>query len=230
MSITGEPSGEQASSGSSAACRVVLVDDHTMVREALSHILGESGWIEVVGEASDPAGAIKAVRDTAPDVLVLDYNIPDGGALPVIERLVAASWCNTKILVLTIHNSFHYAVRVLEAGADGFAVKADAFQELAKAIDEVWKSGLYLAPALSREVLNHLRQPRKERVGLDALSPREFELLRELGAGTGLKEAARHQNISVSTASTYRSRIMEKLKLSSTAELIHFAIERGLTV
>jgi len=226
MPAAGE-STEQPKDGA-AACRVVLVDDHTMVREALSQLLEDCGWIEVVGQAGERKTAIEEVRRAVPDVLLLDYNIPGGGALKVIEVLQANHWTRTRILVLTVHESFHYAVRVLEAGADGFAIKSDAGKELLQAIDVVWKGGLYLAPSLSHEVLDHLRQPKRARVGLEALSPREFELFRILAEGKGLKEAAALQHISVSTASTYRGRIMEKLNLSSTAELIRFAIENGV--
>lgn len=213
--------------GGESICRVVLVDDHAMVREALAQILADCHWIEIVGQGSARHEAFEIVQQTLPNVLVLDYNIP-GGALPVIESLVSARWSTTRVLVLTVHESLHYAVRALEAGADGFAIKSDAVQELVKAIREVWEGGIYLAPSLSQEVLRRLRTPRRARVGLDALSPREFELLRNLGEGKGLKEVARAQNISVSTASTYRSRIMQKLDLSTTAELIHFAIKNDI--
>ena len=226
MPESGDPT--ETPTAGQAICRVVLVDDHTMVREALSQLLEDCGWIEVVGQAGDRSSAVEAVQQAMPDVLLLDYNIPGGGALKVIETLTANRWTKTRILVLTVHESFHYAVRVLEAGADGFAAKSDAGQELIQAIHEVWKGGLYLAPSLAREVLQHLKRPKRARVGLESLSPREFELFRILGEGKGLKEAAAAQHISVSTASTYRSRIMEKLNLSSTAELIRFALTNGV--
>lgn len=209
-------------------CRVVLVDDHAMVREALAQTLADYEWIEVVGQGDERHEAIRVVQRLMPDVLVLDYSIPGGGALPVIETLVNAHWASTKILVLTVHESFHYAVRVLQSGADGYAIKSAAVQELANAIRMVRDGEVYIAPSLSRDVLDRLRQPRHARKGLDALSPREFELLRSLGEGKTLKDAADSQGISVSTASTYRGRLMEKLDLSTTAELIRFALENDV--
>lgn len=207
--------------------RVVLADDHAMVREALAQILEESGSIRVVGQAADGPGALEAADAARPDVMVLDYSMPGLDAAAVIESLLAR-WPHLKVLVLTVHENIHYAVKVLESGAHGYVVKSAAVGELVEAIQAVSAGECYISPKVSQRVIQHLRRPRRDRVGLEALSPREFELLRVLGAGMSLKECCRHLNISTSSASTYRSRLMEKLNLHTTAEIIRFALENDV--
>jgi len=207
--------------------RVALIDDHAMVRQALGAVLAEIEGIEVVGMGEDVAEAVEFVRGGSCDVLVLDYNLPGGGALSVIEE-VARRKLPARVLILTVHESTHYAVRVLEAGAAGFMVKSGAVEELRDAIRAVHAGEVYVSPKLSGAVLDHLRRPRRERTGVAALSDREFELLRLLARGVGLKEAAEALSVSVSAASTYRARILKKLELASTGELIRFALENGL--
>lgn len=211
----------------SSKVRVVLVDDHTIVREAISVLLSGCGWIEIVGQAGDCPQAISVVASRKPDVLVLDYSIPGGGALPVIEHLVRDR-SETRIIILTVHESVHYAVKVLEAGAHGYVIKSSAVEELLEAIQSVHANELYVTPQVSHKVIHSLRRPRQDRVGVEALSPREFELLRLLGCGKSLRDTSTLLGISPSTASTYRTRLMRKLKLESTAELIRFAIENGV--
>lgn len=206
---------------------VALVDDHAMIREALSTVLADAGAIEVVAQASDTREALAVVRDLSPDVIVLDYNLPGGGALPVLEEIRRLKRA-VKALILTVHESWHYAVRVLEAGAQGFVVKSSAVEELLNAIERVHAGEIYITPRISQRVLDHLRRPRSDRDGVSALSTREFELLRVLAAGKGIKEAALELQVSVSTASTYRARLMKKLNLTSTSDLIRFALENGL--
>ena len=206
--------------------RVVLIDDHQMVREALGQILEDSGLIRVVGVGSTCARAQTLMVELKPDVLVLDYSLADGSALPLIEDLSARGL--GPILVLTVHESPHHAIRVLEAGAQGYVIKGAALAELVQGIQAVRRGEVYVSPALAPTVIAGLRRPRRERVGLQALSPREFELLRLLGSGLGLQDAARQLNVSTSTASTYRGRLLEKLELRGTADLIRFALEQGL--
>ncbi len=207
--------------------RAVLADDHTMVREALSQVLAESGRIEVVGQAADGTEALEITRRTAPDVLILDYSMPGTPALEVISE-IARDRPSVKVLVLTVHESIHYAVRVLEHGAQGFLLKSAAAKELLEAIAAVDQGEIYISPRVSQKVLHQLRRPRTHRVGLESLSQREFDMLRVLGSGMSLKECAYNLRISTSTASTYRSRLMEKLKLRSTAEILRFALENDI--
>jgi len=218
---------KQTSRSDAPPIRVGLVDDHAMVREALASVIEDDGGIEVVAQGETTHDAVRIIRELEPDVLVLDYNLPGGGALPALEVLPDSA-TSVRVLVLTVHESIHYAVRVLEAGAQGFMVKSSAVEELLDAIRAVNAGDIYITPAFSRSVIDQLRRPKTDRVGVASLSMREFELLRLLGAGMGLKEVARHLCISVSTASTYRARVMKKLNLASTAELIRFALENDL--
>jgi len=206
--------------------RVVLADDHEMVRSALARILEESGKISVVAQASNAAQTLEVSQASRPDVVVLDYSMPGQGAPAVIERLLRQS-SDVKILVLTVHENIHYAIRVLEAGAHGYIIKSAAVDELVEGIEAVYRGCIYISPRVSQEVLLHLRRPKRDRVGLASLSQREFDLLRLLGAGNSLQECAQQMKISTSTASTYRARVLEKLRLNSTAELIRFALEQG---
>jgi DNA-binding NarL/FixJ family response regulator len=206
---------------------VVLADDHGMVREALAQILQESGCISVVGQAADGTQIIDITVKAQPDVLVLDYTMPQLDTPSMIASLVKLQ-PQLKILVLTVHESIHYAVKALESGAHGYVIKSAAVAELVEAIKTVFHEGVYISPKVSQRVIQHLRRPKKERVGLEALSQREFEILRILGSGMSLKECAQHLNITTSSASTYRARLMEKLNLHTTAELIRCALENGL--
>ncbi|MBU22298.1 MAG: DNA-binding response regulator [Acidobacteria bacterium] len=208
--------------------RVLLADDHTMVREALARILDETSDIEVVAQARDGREVSDAIQRSSPDVLVLDFTMPYLDPPRDIERLLG-QYPSLKILVLTVHERAHYALRALESGAHGYLIKSAASEELMEAIREVRAGRIYLSSSISQDVLARLRTPRDKRSGLEALSPREFSCLRLLGAGKTLQECAREMHVSVSTASTYRGRIMEKLGLDSTAELIRFALEHDLS-
>ncbi len=206
---------------------VVLADDHAMVREALARILRDSGMIDVVGHANDGSEVVKVVEQTMPQCVVLDYSMPNLDAPQVIEILVRRQ-PQVKILVLTVHENVHYALRALEAGAHGYMIKSAAADELVNAIKAVHCGEIYISPRVSHDVVRLLCQPKRKRVGLESLSQREFDFLRTLGSGNTLQECARQLNVSVSTASTYRARIMEKLNLENTAELIRFALENGM--
>ena len=207
--------------------RVVLADDHAMVREALAQILQESGCIRVVGQAADGPGAVDVATRARPDVLVLDYSMPGLGAPEILSSL-RQLLPDLKVLVLTVHENIHYCVQALECGAHGYVVKSAAVGELVDAIKAVSVGEVYISPKVSQKVMQHLRRPKKDRVGLEALSQREFELLRLLGAGMSLKECAERLSISTSSASTYRARILEKLNLHSTAEVIRIALENDI--
>ena len=207
--------------------RVVLADDHSMVREALARILDDSGAVTVVGQVSDGLEVIRTVETTHPECVVLDYSMPNLDTSAVIESLIRRK-TNVKILVLTVHENIHYAIRVLESGAHGYVIKSAAVDELVEAIRVVHGGGIYISPKVSDEVLQHLRRPKRERLGLQSLSQREFDLLRILGAGKTLQQCAQQMKVSTSTASTYRARVMKKLNLKSTAELIRFALEHNV--
>lgn len=206
--------------------QVVLADDHAMVRQALAQILDESSTIRVIGQAADGKEALARVEKLTPDVLVLDYSLPDTDAPTLIPQILSRH-PRIKILVLTIHENIHYAMTIMDSGAQGYIVKSAAMAELVEGIQTVYEGETYVSPKVSQRVFAHLRTGRTK-AGLDTLSPREMEVLRMLGSGFGIKECARRLDVSVSAASTYRARLMEKLKLQTTAEIIRFAIENDL--
>lgn len=207
--------------------KVVLADDHAMVRQALAQILEDSGEVLVVGQASDGEQAVTLVRQLHPALIVLDFSMPGTNAATTIQSLLAAQ-PDLKILILTVHEKIQYAVRVLEQGAHGYVVKSAAAQELLDAIRDVCAGETYISPKVSQKVRNAMRQPKRNREGLESLSQREFDLLRLLGAGYSLKSCANELDISLSAASTYRARLLEKLDLKSTSDIIRFALEHDV--
>jgi len=206
---------------------VVLADDHAMVRESLARVLDASEEILVVGQAGDGIELIKVIGQQPPHCLIMDYSMPNHDP-PVMIAELLERYPALKILVLTVHENVHYAVRTLEAGAHGYLIKSAAVDELVNAIHSIIDGNIYISKKISRDVLSLLRRPRGRRGGVESLSQREFELLRTLGTGASLQESAKKMQVSVSTVSTYRSRILEKLGLATTGDLVRFAIENQL--
>lgn len=208
--------------------RVLLADDHAMVRESLTRVLNESDRIAVVGQAKSAAEVFARLHDAQPNVLVLDYSMPGMDVLDAIAEVKRLAPL-VRILILTVHENVHYAVRTLENGAHGYVIKASAVDELVQAIEEIHRGELFVSPRIAGQVLAHMRRPKRQREGVDALSKREFEFIRLFATGITLQECAERMAISVSSASTYRSRVMEKLNLQNTNEIIRYAIEHHLT-
>jgi DNA-binding NarL/FixJ family response regulator len=206
---------------------VVLADDHAMVRESLARVLDASGAITVVGQAGNGPELRQVIREKSPDCLVMDYSMPQHEATEAIRNLLE-NFKSLKILVLTVHENVHYAVRTLQAGAHGYLIKSAAVDELVDAIQTIRHGDVYISKKISPEVWTQLRRPKGKRDGLEALSQREFDVLRLIGAGATLQDCARQLNVSVSTVSTYRGRILEKLNLATTGDLVRFAIENRI--
>lgn len=202
----------------------MLADDHAMVRESLARVLNDCPEISVVGQVGNGIDLVRSVAELSPQCLVMDYSMPDHDAIETIQKLAAKSK-SLKTLVLTVHENVHYAVRTLEAGANGYLIKSAAVEELVDAIRSIHTGDVYISKKISAEVWNKLRRPKKQREGLEGLSQREFEVLRCLGGGATLNECSQQLKIAVSTVSTYRSRILEKLNLNSTSEMVRYAIE-----
>jgi two-component system invasion response regulator UvrY len=207
--------------------RVLLADDHAMVREGLCRVLEDTDDISVVGEADNGFAAVSLAQQTEPDVAVLDYTMPKLDGLAVTER-IRALLPKTKILILTVHDNIQFAARILEAGAHGFLLKEEAADRLITAIRVVHAGKIPISPKIMEKLTARLRGRDKSKVGLDSLSSREFELLRHLGSGKSIRDSANCMCISESTASTYRGRLLEKLGLKSTGDLIRFALENSL--
>jgi two-component system response regulator NreC len=202
--------------------RVVIADDHAVVRRGLRQLLEVEDGFEIVAEAADVAGARRYVRGHHPDVLVLDLNLPEGLSLPVIPQL-RAEFPETQIVVLTMQNEPAYARQALMAGALGYVLKEAAESELVEAVRRAAAGDTYLNPRLGARVA---AEPPP---GLpDGLSEREVEVLRMIALGHTNAEIAKALFLSVRTVETHRAHIQQKLRLSSRSELVRYALERGL--
>ncbi len=208
--------------------RVMLVDDHVVVREGLKRLLDDIEGIDVVAEASHGDEALRRAPAERPDVLLLDVSMPGGGnrILDLIRQLRSQA-PQTQVLLLSMHAEGPLAIRALRAGAAGYVTKTSPPGELVTAIYRVFQGRKYLSQPLA-ESLAEAVGPDEPGDPLTLLSEREFQVLCMLGAGRAIKEIAAELALSPKTVSTYRSRIAVKLRLDSTADLIRFAIEHDL--
>jgi two-component system, NarL family, response regulator NreC len=206
--------------------RVLIVDDHAVVRAGLKLVLEAAEGIEPVGEAGSGRDAIFEARSLKPEVILLDVLMPDQSGLDVIPALLKEN-PDTKILVLSMQDDPHYVREALGAGASGYVLKEAADSEVVAAIREVAAGGRYVHPELGARLVDAETQERR-RAEEDPLSERESEVLRLLALGHTNQEIAKQLYISVRTAETHRAHIMQKLRLSSRAELVRYALAEGL--
>jgi DNA-binding NarL/FixJ family response regulator len=207
--------------------KVLIADDHAVVRSGLKQILDETeGEIRVEGEATNGREVIEKVQARDWDVLVLDITMPGRSGLDILKDLRQLK-PQLPILILSMHAEEQFATRMLKAGAAGYLNKESAPEELVKAIKKVYAGGKYVSPAQAeRMVLELTSDPTKQPHEL--LSDREYEILCLIASGKTATEIARQLGLSVKTVSTYRSRILEKMNLSTNAQLTHYAIKNGL--
>jgi DNA-binding NarL/FixJ family response regulator len=206
-----------------------VADDHPVVRSGLKYVVSQCPDIRVVGEADDADGVIRAFsgdEGRKVDVLLLDVAMPGPGILELIPS-VKALRPKLRILVLSVHPERQYARRVLKAGADGYLTKDYSSQALAAAIRQVHSGRKYVSPSLAEELAIHIIE-NEERQPHEYLSNREFQVLLQLGAGRNASAISEALKLSPKTVRTYRTRILEKLHLKSTAELIYYAVRHGL--
>jgi two-component system, NarL family, response regulator NreC len=206
--------------------RVLIVDDHAVVRAGLKLLLEAEDDLEAVGEAGSARDAIFEARSLKPDVVLLDVVMPDQSGLEIIQQLLHEN-DDGKVLVLSMQDEPRYVREAFEAGASGYVLKEAADAEVVAAIREVAKGGRYVNPELGARLIAAESEERK-RADEDPLSEREREVLRLLALGHTNQEIAEQLYISVRTAETHRAHIMQKLRLSSRAELVRFALDQGL--
>lgn len=205
--------------------RVLVVDDHAVVREGMKQVLAEEPSV-TVGEASTGQEALRRVRGEPWDVVVLDIGLPDRSGLDVL-REIKTTHPRLPVLVLTVFGEQVYAVRVLKAGAAGFLTKECVSEELLEAVRKAAAGQRYLSTSLAQKLAWRV-SARSESEGHEALSDRELQVLSLIASGRSLTETATALGLSVKTVSTYRARILSKMSLSTTADLIHYAVRHGL--
>lgn len=201
---------------------IVLADDHVVVRSALRMLLEAEPGFEVLAEAGDADAAIRYVRGHKPTVLILDLNMPGRSSLEAVPDIQEAS-PDTEIVVLTMQNEPAFARKALQAGVRGYVLKEAADAELVQAVKSAAKGDTYLQPALGARLVS---EPETNRA--DELSEREREVLRLIALGHTNAEIAEQLYLSIRTVESHRAHIQQKLRLSSRAELVRYALERGM--
>ncbi|MBI3300825.1 MAG: response regulator transcription factor [Deltaproteobacteria bacterium] len=207
--------------------RVLLVDDHALVRAGLRRLLEDCNDMEVVGEACGGQEALRMVRGLAPDVAVTDLSMPDLDGIEVTKQIVSEK-LSTKVLILTMHANGEYAARLLQAGAHGFVGKEALSDDVVEAIRKVAAGGCYLPPALSERLPQRYARIGGDPSPLQALSDRELQVLKHLAEGHTSREIAKELHIGVKTVNTYRARLQAKLELHTAADLVRFALRSGV--
>jgi two-component system invasion response regulator UvrY len=207
--------------------KVLLADDHSIVRAGLRRLIEESGDMTVVAEAADGREALRAVENALPDVAVIDLSMPGLDGLEVISRL-HADYPALPLLVLTMHEEGQYVVRAIEAGAMGYITKQSAPEQLVNAIRKVIGGNRFLTDEAAEALALRVARGAGGQNLLDTLSMRELQVLRRLAMGATNREIASIYGISIKTVDTYRFRILKKLDLRNNAELSRFAIQNHL--
>lgn len=207
--------------------RVVIADDHTIVREGLKQLLQASRDLDVVGEARDGHEALQRVRESDFDVLLLDMSMPGRSGMDLIKQ-VKSEKPRLRILVLSMHQEHQYAVRAIKAGASGYLTKESASTQLVSAIRKIAAGGVFITPEVA-EQLALGAMPRADGPPHALLSDREYQVFRLLVSGKAVSEIAGQLNLSVKTVSTHKARLMEKMGIGNQAELVRYAMRHGLT-
>ncbi|HEX8696830.1 MAG TPA: response regulator transcription factor [Longimicrobium sp.] len=208
--------------------RVVLADDHEVVRTGLKALVDSSSGMRVVGEAGDGREAVARARELAPDVVVMDVSMPGMDGAEATER-IARECPGVKVIALTAHDDRAHLARLLQAGAAGYVLKRAAADELVRAIRTVGSGGTYVDPVLAGSLLRSSTRPfgSGPSPSAEALSEREEEVLRRIAWGESNKEIAGKLGISTKTVETYKARITDKLGLRSRTEMVRYALQRG---
>ena len=206
--------------------RVLIVDDHAVVRSGLRLVLEAEGDLEVVGEAGTARDAIFEARSTKPDVILLDVVMPDQSGLEILPTLLHEQ-PEAKVLVLSMQDEPQYVRQAFASGASGYVLKEAADAEVVGAVREVARGGRYVHPELGARLIA-AEADEQRRAAEDPLSDREREVLRLLALGHTNQEIAGQLYISIRTAETHRAHIMQKLRLTTRAELVRYAIAQGL--
>jgi two-component system invasion response regulator UvrY len=206
--------------------RILIADDHTLMRDGLKQILATAGDMIVAGETSDGFQTIESVRCGEWDLLLLDMSMPGRSGVELIKQIKTEK-PRLPILVLSMHKESEYAVRAIRAGAAGYLCKDSASQELLDAIRTVAAGGRFISPEVSADLAFGMIL-RDERPPHALLSEREFLIFRMIAAGDGITDIAQRLNLSVKTVSTYKTRVLQKMQMSGIADLIRYGLKHDL--
>jgi len=206
--------------------RVLIADDHALVRDGLRHVLERAAGFEVTGEAVDAASALQLARKEDAHVLVLDLSMPGRNGLDLIKQ-IREEKPTLRILVLTMHAEEQYAVRAFKAGASGYLTKESASAELVSAVAKVASGGAYVSAAMAERFALNLTAPVNP-LSHQRLSDRELDVFKRIVAGQTLSEIAQELCVSAKTISTYKTRILEKMNMQHDAALVRYAVEHKL--
>ncbi len=212
---------------SPSAIRVVLVDDHALVRAGMRSLLGSMQQVEVVGEASSGEEALTLARTTLPDIVLMDIAMKGLTGLEAASRMREAS-PRSRVIILSMHAGEEYVLQALRAGAVGYLLKDAATGELELALRSVMRGESWFSPAVSRQVVEGYVQRVGGESGADVLTARQREVLRLVAGGKSTKEIAYDLNLSVKTVETHRAQIMERLGIRDVAGLVRYALRTGL--
>ena len=207
--------------------RVLIADDHALVRAGIRALVERITGIVVVAEAGKGSEALELIRELRPDLMLLDITMPDGGGFEVLDQ-VKKKFHDLRVIVLTVHEAGEYAIRALREGAAGFLPKSAASTELEQAIQTVIRGEVYVSPETSRKTLLEYGKGTTKRDLLGTLSPRQREVLRLIAEGRTTKQIAQVLEISVKTVETHRAQLMERLGIHDVAGLVRYAIMVGL--
>jgi len=205
--------------------RVMLVDDHDLIRYGLRRLLEDQAGIEVVEEADSGEKALEKVREAKPDVILMDINMPGIGGFEATSR-ICKSYADSKVIVLTVHSEGPLPKRILEAGAMGFLTKGCPVEEMVEAIQKVNSGQRYIAPTIAQQLALSML-PGEESI-IDVLSQRELQVLIMISRGMRTNTISDKLNLSPKTVSTYRKRLHDKLNVSNDVEMMHLAIKHGV--
>ncbi len=207
--------------------RILIADDHAILRAGLKHLLADATDIVVAGEASNGIEALALARTTPCDAMLLDMTMPGRSGIELIRQL-KAEMPKLPILILSMHKEDIYAVRALRAGASGYLCKDNAESQLEEAIRKVAGGGLYINQAVAERLAQEMVGGSAAAKPHTQLSDREYQVFRDIVAGRGVTEIGQRLNLSVKTVSTHKARIMQKMGFANTAELIQYAVKHGL--